>query len=127
MRSMTFRWHFGDFRWISKHFHVSYNVFGLLKKPALFCFSAALKVAVLSAWSTVSSQASVTFFSSSSQLPCAEAQPPQGLVEHVESALVEVALAHLAAHVEGLEADAVIDASALFIRQKPRQAAFQVT
>ena len=33
------------------------------------------------------------------------------LVEDVEAALVEVAFAHLAAHVEGLQADAVVDAS----------------
>lgn len=32
------------------------------------------------------------------------------LVEDVEAALVEVAFAHLAAHVEGLQADAVVDA-----------------
>lgn len=33
------------------------------------------------------------------------------LVEHIEATLIEVALAHLAAHVEGLQSDAIINAS----------------
>ena len=61
------------------------------------------------AWSTVSNQASVTFFSSSSKVKlcsCSLSPAVRFLVEYVEAALIKVSLPHLSAHVEGLEASA---------------------